>query len=252
VLVGQPVVRFEAARTGGVSRPRPGTTIDEVEAIGKHLVMRFGDGHVLRSHLGMHGRWDVYRTGERWRQPDHLARVVIEVPAHVAVCFSAPTVELTRRSPTDARPVRGTEHLGPDLCRADADLALAVRRMAVIPDPGADIADVLLDQRVACGVGNAFKSEVLWACRVHPLTPVADVDEATRRRLIATAAKQLRANLAGGPRTTVSGPPGSLAVYRQGRRPCRRCGTPITWRRTGVQNRSTYWCPRCQPEPAAG
>ena len=75
-------------------------------------------------------------------------------------------------------------------------------------------------------------------------TPIA---EPMRRTLLETAARQLRANLGHGRRTTVAGPPGSVAVYGKARRPCRRCGTPITWRRTGLQNRSTYWCPRCQP-----
>jgi endonuclease-8 len=245
VLLGQTLVRFEAARAH-VPLPRPGVTITEVEAHGKHLIVRFDDAHVLRTHLGMTGRWDLYRREERWRRPAHLARAVIVVPDHVAVCSSAPTVEITRQPP-GSDSLRSLEHLGPDLCRPEADLVAAAARMAAIPDPGSAIADVLLDQRVAAGVGNVFKSEVLWACRLHPLTPLSDVDESMRRRLLMTAAQQLRANLSTARRTTVAGRPGSLAVYQRGRRPCLRCGTPIAWRRTGPQNRSTYWCPRCQP-----
>jgi len=126
-----------------------------------------------------------------------------------------------------------------------------VRRMTTIASPDDDIADVLLDQRVAAGIGNVYKSEVLWACRLHPLTPLADVDADLRRRLLETAATQLQANLTTRRRTTVAGPPGSLAVYHRARRPCRRCGTPIRWQRTGRDHRSTYWCPRCQPAPVA-
>ena len=92
----------------------------------------------------------------------------------------------------------------------------------------------LLDQRIACGVGNVFKSEVCFACGVDPATPVG----APRRRpsaptLVATAARLLRANLGPGPRTTVPVGPGALAVYGRAGRPCRRCGTRIRVQRTG-------------------
>src|SRR4029077_9526945 len=70
-LVGQQLVRFEAGRARG-RRPPPGTTIDAVEAVGKHLLIRFAGGITLRTHMRMTGSWHLYRTGERWRQPRHL------------------------------------------------------------------------------------------------------------------------------------------------------------------------------------
>lgn len=250
VLEGKTVVRFEAARAAG-SMPKPGCTITSVEAVGKHLLVHFDDRHVLQTHLRMTGRWDVYRRGERWRKPSHLARAVIETEDHVAVCFNAPVVRIHRENASGASPSlrRAIGHLGPDLCRPDADLDEVVERMATIPEGDAPVVDVLLDQRVAAGVGNVFKSEVLWAVKVAPSTKIADIDLATRRALVEIAAKQLRANLTTGRRTTVAGPPGSVAVYGRTRRPCRRCGTPIRSARMGADARSTYWCPRCQPEP---
>jgi len=255
-LEGRTVVRFEAPRANG-PRPKPGVTITKVESYGKYLMISFDDGFVLETHLRMTGRWDIYGPDERWRKPVHLARAIIEVDDAVAVCFSAPVVRIRREkrqdnesgSPVDASKV-GSGQLGPDLCRDDADLDEALRRIPLVCEPDEDIADVLLDQRVAAGVGNVFKSEVLWACKVNPLTPLRDVDDETRRRLLETAATQLRANLGRGPRTTVAGPPGSLAVYARGRRQCRRCGSTIRWQRTGRDNRSTYWCPTCQPRDA--
>jgi endonuclease-8 len=270
-LVGRAVVEVRARRVAGAV-PRPGTLLTAVEAVGKHLLIRFADGHVLRTHLGMTGRWDLYRPGERWRRPAHLARAVVSVDGAVAVCFAAPVAELTRAAPAapaavadvagppfdeDAKSggwtgaVTAVGHLGPDLCRPDADLDVVVARMASIPEPGTVVADVLLDQRVAAGVGNVYKSEVLWACRLHPLTPIGAVGVDIRRALVETAAAQLRRNLGSGRRTTVAGPPGSVAVYGRARRPCRRCGTPIRWARTGRMARGTYWCPRCQPAPGA-
>jgi endonuclease VIII len=250
-LVGRPLVRFAAPRATagpGARWPVPGTTIDAVEAVGKHLLIRFTGGTTLRTHLRMSGSWHLYRTGERWRKPAGLARAVVEVEGWVAVCFAAPVVALEH----DATPT-ALDRLGPDLTRSDlspADVEAAAEAMAVRADPTAEIGDVLLDQRVACGVGNVFKSEVLWACGVDPFTAVGELDRATRRRLLATAAKQLRANATtSGPRTTH---PAGLAVYGRAGRPCRRCGTPIRARRQGDLARTTYWCPTCQPpRPAA-
>jgi endonuclease-8 len=254
-LVGGRLVRFEAPHLAG-DRPRPGTEVTAVDAVGKHLLIAFADGLALRTHMRMSGSWHLYRTGERWSRPRHLMRALVEVPGWVAVCFSAPVVETYR--PAHPGGVLGTDldplgHLGPDLCGAgltDADVEECVRRMGTVPAPTAGIGEALLDQRVACGVGNVYKSEVLYACRLDPFTPVTDLPEPVRRRLVTVAARMLRANLGGGPRTTV-GPAGSgaVAVYGRRGRPCRRCGTPIRSRRQGEQARTTYWCPRCQVHP---
>ena len=241
-LVGHELVRFEAPRAAGVP-PAVGTLVESVEAAGKHLLIAFADGIVLRTHLRMSGSWHLYRTGERWQKPAHLVRALVEVEGWVAVCFSAPVVVL-ERSPA-------VGHLGPDLCRPDADLDECVARLATLADPATEVADVLLDQRIACGVGNVYKSEVCFAERISPRAAVGGVDEATRRRLVEVASRMLRANLDGGPRTTTAGPPGSVAVYGRAGQPCRRCGSPIRVARTGPHARSTYWCPSCQPDPAA-
>lgn len=256
-LVGAPLERLVLARAAVGTRPRPGTPIDAVDAVGKHLLVRFADGHVLRTHLRMSGSWHLYRAGERWQRPAHLARVVVAVPEWEAVCFAAPVVELTLEPvPPGEAPasVAAVAHLGPDLCDLELDVEAvvggALERMAALPEPTTSIDEVLLDQRVAAGIGNVYKSEALWACRVHPFVPLRGVDESTRRALLTTAARQLRANLGGGPRTTRPGPPGTLAVYGRARRPCPRCGTPIRRDRRGALARSTYWCPRCQPPDA--
>lgn len=238
-LVGSVVERFHAPRLVG-PRPKAGATVVAVEAVGKHLLVTFDDSTVLHTHLRMTGSWHLYERGAAWRKPSHLARVVLTTATHEAVCFSAPVVRTTVGG-TDA-----VDHLGPDLCRPDADLDEVLDRMARIPEPGTTIAEVLLDQRVAAGIGNVYKSEVLWAEGLDPRTPIDAVPDDLRRRLVETAARLLRANLDTVRRTTV---PGGLAVYRKARRPCRRCGTPIRMARWGEQARSTYWCPRCQRRP---
>ena len=115
-------------------------------------------------------------------------------------------------------------------------------------------AEALLDQRVACGVGNVYKSEVLWACELDPFTPVGALDTEQRTKLIEIAAAMLRANLDTPTRVTSTGSPEGLAVYGRFGKPCLRCSTPIEVRKHGEQARVTYWCPTCQlylplPEP---
>ena len=230
------LVEVHGRSQGGVRPPPPGTVIESVEAQGKHLVVAFAGGISLRTHLQMNGRWDWYAEGQRWRRPRHRMRARIEVDGGEAVCFDAPLVVLER--------VSGVGHLGPDLCRPDADLDECVGRMATLADPDTIVGDVLLDQRVACGVGNVYKSEVCFACGVDPGAPIATIPHDLRRRLD----RHRRHDAAGQPgrrvhAPTVAGRPGSLAVYGRAAPTCRRCGTTIRVARTGAHGRATYWCP---------
>ena len=246
-LAGRELRRVEIRRDPrGVRPPPPGTRVTEVAAQGKHLLVRFDDGATLHTHMQLHGIWHVYRPHARWRRPAHTARVVLEVDdGTTAVCFNAPIVELRRDAarPGTSRALRSLEQLGPDLCGAEADLDRVLERLHDVP-ADAPIGDVLLDQRVAAGIGNVFKSEICWARRVHPSTPVGALSEAERRDIYETAHAQLYANLGGGRRVTYRG---GLAVYGKVRRPCPRCRTPIMRAWEGDDARVTYWCPSCQP-----
>ncbi len=253
-LAGLALQRFEAPRLLG-NRPLLGATIRDVEAVGKHLLVHFDDGLTLRTHLGMAGSWHLYRSEERWRKPRHLLRALVGVNGWDAVCFSAPQVQTYRPSQPGGPLGTGRDpigHLGPDLCTPDVDLDEAVGRFETVAQPDAEIAVVLLDQRVVAGVGNVYKSELLHRCRVDPFVAVKAVPIPVRRQLVEAANRLLLLNLATTRRTTVAGPAGSVAVYGKARRPCPRCGTPIRMVHHGIQNRSTYWCPRCQPPGAAG
>jgi endonuclease-8 len=251
-LVGKQLIELEVRRdTRGRRGPEPGTEITAVDAAGKHLLMRFADGHVLHTHMQMTGAWHVYGAGQRWRRASHTARVVVRVDdGTTAVCFAAPIVELRRDGDGHDRPSRASrmlERLGPDLCESDVDLDAVICRLASL-EPDTELAAALLDQRVAAGIGNVFKSEICWAERVSPFTQIVDLDEATRRRIYETARAQLTSNLATSRRTTFAN---GLAVYRKAGRRCPRCGATIMSRRDRA-TRSTYWCPRCQPEPRPG
>jgi endonuclease-8 len=126
-----------------------------------------------------------------------------------------------------------------------------VRRVRALGD--LPLGEALLTQRAVAGIGNVFKSEVLFEAGVHPRTPVDALADDRLGALVDSARRQLAANVGEatprfGRRTT-----GRMAVseglwvYGRGGRPCRRCATPIAFARQGIGARPTYWCPRCQP-----
>ena len=211
-----------------------GDEVDDVEARGKHLLIRFAGGLTLHTHMRMTGAWHVYRRGETWRKPKYQARVVLECGDRVAVCFNAPVIELLPTRTEFAHPVLAG--LGPDILKPPVDVAEVCRRAAE-QSPGTPVGDLLLDQQVVAGIGNIWRCETMFACRVHPTTPQAkaEVDE-----LVRTASRLMQAHARLG---VVYRP----RVYIRAGRPCPRCGIAIEAARMGRHARTAYWCPRCQP-----
>lgn len=248
VLVGRTVTGFRSAVAGVQARATAlgvvGSQVTAVESRGKHLLIHFSTGAVLRSHMRMTGSWHLYRVGSRWQKPAYLARVIVEAGDVLAVCFSAPEVEIL--SAGEAAAHVGLGRLGPDLLAADFDEAAALARLRAAGEQ--QIADALLDQSIVAGIGNVYKSEVLFIERVSPFTSVASLDDDTLRRLLLTARRQLRRNVGSDRRRTTDGRQRSaLWVYDRAGQPCARCGTTIRRQLQGQHARSTYWCPTCQP-----
>jgi len=255
-LAGRVVTRFEsvypAVTRVADDRPIVGRTIQSVSARGKHLLIAFSGDLVLRTHMRMNGSWHLYRAGIKWQRPARDMRVLVGAGDVEAVGFNVPVAELlTMRELARHAQLNA---LGPDLLDPAFDPAEAARRMRA---RGRDaIGDVLLNQRVVAGIGNVFKSEILFLAGIEPYTPVAALADADIERLVAISREQLAANVLTrsqtltpsiGRRTTRSLDPNrKLWVYGRGGKPCRRCGAPILARKSGLDARLTYWCPRCQ------
>jgi len=228
------------------------TVVEEVSALGKHLLIAFGPRHVLHVHLGMHGKWFRNRPGEANARADRSAVLRIETEADRFTCARAPVAELLRRVDVTAHPV--LSRLGPDLLAPGFDASRAVVRARRCD--ARSIADLLLDQCAACGIGNVYKSEVAFAEGIDPWMPPARIDAARLAAIYERARALMQWNLGGWRRTTVrpvrsgdSWPPGlpRLFVYGRAGQPCLRCGARIASRLQGDAARTTYWCPRCQP-----
>lgn len=241
-IVGKVIRRFASTRI--LSRDLAGKEIAAVEAHGKHLLIRLSDRRAIQAHMGMTGSVHVYRPGERWRRPEGMARMVIEVAAAksaptelVVVAFSVPTLRLIANDAPLA-------HLGPDVLAPDLDVEEAVRRMRARHDQPLGV--VIMDQSAVAGIGNIYKSETLFSLAVDPFLPVSAFSDETLAALVERARRLMKSNLQGRMRTTTRGAAQRYYVYRRSGRPCTRCGTLIELRRQGEQNRSTYFCPRCQ------
>lgn len=236
------------------NEPVAGRTVERVEPLGKNLLIHFSGDLVLRTHLRMNGSWHVYRPGERWKRRGSDMRIVIATEAWVAVGFSIPVAEFLTAAQLARHP--DLARLGPDLLGGGFDGAEAMRRLRARPD--AAIADALLDQSVMAGIGNVYKSEILFIHRLDPFRTIGEIPDDLLAAIVETARQQLEANVVEADRTRRSmrvsmrrttrrmEPGAALWVYGRRGRPCRACGTPIESERQGRDGRTTYWCPRCQ------
>jgi endonuclease-8 len=263
VLAGHPVTGFETAYAHldrvNVDTPIAGRTIVKVESAGKHILMHFSGDLILRTHMRMNGSWHLYRHGERWWRGRQAMRVRLDTADWVAVAFNVPVAEfVTPRELATRDPVAA---LGPDLLGAAFDRDEAVRR--IVASGHRAIAMTLLDQRVVAGIGNVYKSEVLFLSGVHPETPSSAVPRATLESMMETARGLLQDNVVEGTSGQIqtyrnlrqwdraAGHDDSVWVYGRRGKPCRKCGTPIAMKKMGLEARSTYWCPACQRLPAS-
>jgi len=254
-LAGRTVTRFESVLPALTrvheDTPITGRAVERVEAAGKHVLMRFSDGLVLRTHMRMNGSWHIYRPGERWQRPRRDMRVLVATDAFEAVAFNVPVAEwLDERGEARQQDLRA---MGPDLLGDTFDEEEALRRVRERGDEA--IADVLLNQRVVAGIGNVYKSEVLFLCRLDPFAAARDVADDRVRAALQTARRLLRANVTalGGITTYLgfrrgrgTGADQRRYVYGRAHKPCRTCGTPVRVRAQGPHARLTYWCPTCQ------
>ena len=245
-LAGRIVTKFESVFPQLARVELAGRTVESVGAAGKNLLMHFsGDLH-LRTHMRMNGSWHIYKPGERWRKRRSDMRIVLETDAWVAVAFNVPVAEMH-----DSRSLARQDdllHIGPDFLAGEFDLAEARRRIRARGD--SEIADVLLDQRVVSGIGNEYKSEVLFIARVSPFARVDQVSDEQLDTILTTARKVMLANVAKPSAARITtfrlDPRTKQYVYSRGGKPCLRCGTPIEYAKQGKDARGTYWCPRCQ------
>lgn len=236
-----------------------GRVVEKVESRGKWLLIYFSGDLILATHMLMSGSWHLYRTGERWRIGRNRMRVVIRTADWEAVAFHVPIAEFhTARSLARSSQV---PKLGPDILSEEFTVEDGVSKLAQygLKNPDAEIAVVLLNQHVLAGLGNVYKSEVAFAAGVNPFRAMRTLTRREMEAMVGFVHRYMKANVAegkgdgivtysGNRRTThAMSREERLWVYRRQGQECRRCGAAVMMRKQGVQVRSTYWCPQCQP-----
>ncbi len=252
-------VRRHEAGAGDLTARLLGTGITGTGRRGKYLWLTLdtGGGEALVVHLGMSGQMllgPVART-------EHV-RIAALLDDGTALSF------------VDQRTFGGW--MLTDLVDdgSGAEVPAPVAHIARDPlDPGFDrdavvnvlrhkhseIKRQLLDQTVVSGIGNIYADESLWRAKVNGARLAEKLSRPKLAELLDHAADVMRDALAQGGTSfdslyvNVNGESGyfdrSLDAYGRDGLPCRRCGAVM--RREKFMNRSSFYCPRCQPRPRA-
>jgi formamidopyrimidine-DNA glycosylase len=251
VLHPRPVRRHAGGPADFAAR-LTGRTFTAAHRRGKYLWLALDDGDALLGHLGMSGQMLVQPAGV----PDER---------HLRVRFAL-TDDLELRF-VDQRMFGGLAisdggavvppeivHIACDPLDAEFDDAAFVRR---VRRSESGIKRVLLNQSIVSGVGNIYADEGLWLARVHGERPGSRLRKSDVERVLSGCRQVMLEALGEGGTSfdslyvNVNGESGyfdrSLKVYGREAEPCSRCGTPI--RRVSFMNRSSFFCPVCQPVP---
>jgi len=241
VLVSSPQGRFTdsaAAVNGKVLR--------KSEAWGKHLFHHYEGGGVVHVHLGLYGTFTEHAVP----MPAPVGQVRMRMTgAEYGTDLRGPTAcELVTRSDVDEILAR----LGPDPLRRNPDPASAWARITKSRRP---IGALLMDQAVIAGVGNVYRSELLYRHLIDPHRPGTHVAEAEFADAWTDLVALMKVGVRSGKIVTVRRPDDKGApsyregrprtyVYRRAGDPCRVCGTTI--RTEVMEGRNLFWCPSCQ------
>jgi endonuclease-8 len=245
-LAGRTLTAAELRVPQAATADLSGRVVREVVSRGKHLLTRIEPDLTLHTHLGMEGTWRIERSGARWPGVREPVRVILANEAAVAIGRRLARVDLVASA--DESTIVG--HLGPDLLGPDWDADEAVRRLSAEPDR--PIGEAVLDQSNLAGIGNLYRTELLFLRGIHPLTPVRESGDLVR--MVRLARQLLWTNREHPEQATTGNLRRGQQHWAYGRtgEPCRRCRTPIRRGEVGAAGRErvVFWCPSCQPAPA--
>jgi formamidopyrimidine-DNA glycosylase len=230
-----------------------GAKINGVSRRGKFLWFDLDRPEVLVAHLGMSGQFLISNASE---VPQRHMRVRIDLGRLELRFIDQRTFGWLAVENTIAGVPTSASHIARDPFDPEFDLDVSVARFMA---KRTEIKRALLDQEVLSGVGNIYADETLWRSKVHPETRCEKMKPAKLREVILNATKVMREALAKGGTSfdelyiNVNGESGyferSLAVYGREGESCPKCHSAI--RRIRFANRSSHFCPKCQPRPRA-
>jgi endonuclease-8 len=242
MLIGQQLeVMSPQGRFAEGAAQLDGQVCTAIDAYGKHLLYRFADAQALHIHLGLFGKFRTAKLPAA--EPRGAVRVRMISGSHV-VDINGPN----RCEVLDVADVAAlTARIGPDVLRADADPDLAWAKISRSRTP---IGQLMMDQSVMAGIGNIYRTEILWRQRINPRTPGKAVPREAFDRIWADAVILLQLGVEKNAIITVDGMKSTRSRYRErvnifNKPTCPVCATPIE--RFELAARRVFACPVCQP-----
>ncbi|HEX5979048.1 MAG TPA: DNA-formamidopyrimidine glycosylase family protein [Nitrososphaeraceae archaeon] len=261
-----------------------GSKVLSVDTYGKNIIIHFSGGIFLRNQM-MWGKWRIYKRAEYdsgkakpppriiwkrklWKsksdsgsientlvkskttesiQDDSRTRLILVTDTHVAVQYNGSILHFTEDNPLHHESIT---RLGPDALKSRFDMRKAKDRL--IERENMKLADLLLDQTFVAGIGNKYKSEILFLQKLWPFNPASNLSLSKQQKLLKSIREVLKAGYlnAGRTRSQQRGEPSNKWdyrhwVFRRAGKPCWICGTKIVMDRQS-STRVTFWCSRCQ------
>lgn len=261
-----------------------GSSTEYVKTFGKNIVIKFSSGVYLRNHMMMWGKWRIYERDEyesgtakspsrssytklKHKNTDKIqvkreevsdvrkdsrTRLTIITLDKVLVQFNGPILQFSLNDPTTMEPIAS---LGPDAMSPNYDKDIVMNIMkSKSKNTGMIISNALLDQKILSGIGNKYKSEILFLNNIYPFEKVTTFSNDGLNRLVMDVPRILKFGYQNSgrtrkPKTTDKEKISWDAthwVFRRSGKPCWICGSKIVSERK-LTARPTFWCPNCQP-----
>ncbi len=259
-----------------------GSSMEYVKTFGKNIVVKFSSGVYLRNHMMMWGKWRIYDRKEydsgsakpppryaymenRDKNADELqikqnhvmdvrhdtrVRLTLITADRVLIQFNGPILQFSLDDPAYREPIKS---LGPDGLSSTYDKDKVLSNLkSKSKDTNMLIANALLDQQIISGIGNKYKSEILFLNKIYPFKRVDSLPEYELNELLLGVPKVLSHGYKNKGKTrTIPDKEKTLMdathwVFRRSGKQCLACGAKIVSEKK-LTSRTTFWCPNCQP-----
>jgi endonuclease-8 len=256
--------------------------VRDIETFGKNIVISFSSGIFLRNHMMMWGKWRIYDRAafdkgqanappkSIWRsktslknaarssngigkttdvREDTRVRLVLLTSNHAVVQFNGPVIQFSNNHPSSVAPL---SLLGPDPLKGTYDNKAVLKRLEERNEQ--IVADLLLDQTFVAGVGNMYKSEILFQVGLCPFIKTSAISKEKKVRLINQIPKTLWYGYCNiGKTRPIADKDAQISkwtnnhwVFRRAGHNCWVCGKSKIQMDRKRTRRVTFWCPRCQ------
>lgn len=232
------------------ARQLDGQVLDTISAKGKHIFYRFESDDTIHVHLGLFGKYRLSKPP--FPTPSPNCRLLMQTEENELHLAGPNQCRILGRDEVD----EVLNRLGPDpIINNKGDRDEFIRRVERRKIP---IGRAIMDQSLMAGVGNVYRSELLFQIGVHPWRKANEIFPETLGQLWDHSVRELKAGERVGKIITVDPIDVDaekrsqltrherLYAYKRQGKPCRRCETPI--KHADIDGRNAWWCPTCQPE----